>query len=100
MSGSVKESFEKWRALETKSINLFLLSTWGQALVRVVIVVVFHYFISPIENEERVVNGLIGIFSLLGVIGIVVSAFIGTKASKLKKAYEQELAQSRNINAI
>jgi hypothetical protein len=85
--GASIDAFNKWKALEIKSINLFLWASWGIFFASLLIL----YILNPInevlgiKNKEGFTN-ICGIgLGILFFILLFYSAFQGSKAASFKK---------------
>ncbi len=94
------EQFEKWRNFEMKSINIYLLSSWGFTTLYYIFKFILEIYLLPekkallnsdipfMSKEEILFFSMaVPILYLISlIVGIVFSAIYGSKASKLKKA--------------
>jgi MFS-type transporter involved in bile tolerance (Atg22 family) len=77
--GVPADRFEQWKALELKSVTIFLWATWGLLLIGTPITLVF---------ATRFPGGALGIQALYLVLFLILllfSAIPGTQAARLRK---------------
>lgn len=75
--------FEKWRSLELKSIDVYLLTTLALPVIYFVVIDSFcgaHVYVTLCERIIHISYGV------LFLIGLIVSGLFGNRASKEKKS--------------
>jgi hypothetical protein len=78
--GVPADRFEEWKALELKSIDLFLWATWGLLIVSIPVALLVG------AAFPGGAMGLQVLFLVLFLLLLAVSAAFGSKGAKLKKA--------------
>jgi len=75
------DRFEEWKALELKSIDIFLWATWGLLIISIPL------FILVLVSVPGAVIGVQYILFFMFLILLLISAFRGSKAAAIKKQY-------------
>jgi hypothetical protein len=89
-SGVPPHVFDEWKKCELRSIDVFLLATWGQGLFFLLLGLVFGASAAQSgdrESFDRLVTVLTIVQIVLVLGGLVVSAMYGSRASKLKSEF-------------
>jgi hypothetical protein len=84
MPGVTPAILESWKMQELKSIDWFLIATWGVSVVGSILAVA----VAAADQSSGVVVFLITLAGFLA--GLVVSAIHGSRAAKLKKLMPQQ----------
>jgi len=80
--GVPADVFAKWKALELKSINIFLWAAWGLFLIYILLGSAL-----ALVFPEGWMLVLAGCYWVLLIVLLTLSAIPGTKAAKLKKQH-------------
>lgn len=82
--------FSEWKMLELKSIDIFLMTTWGLLALMLALALLAAFISSNAEFrgalDENFMATLRIVYWVVFVGGLVYSAILGTRASKLKKS--------------
>jgi len=73
------ESFRAWKQLELRSIDIFLVATWGLAVIGT-----FCSYVI-VHAVPRLAGSVQGIYIMLFLIGLLISAVNGSRAARMKK---------------
>jgi hypothetical protein len=79
MPGVTPETLESWKMQELKSIDWFLIATWGVSVIGSIMAVA----VAAVDQSSGVLVLLITLAGFLA--GLTVSAVYGSRAAKLKK---------------